>query len=334
MPKNSKPLLSIIIVSYNTADITVNCLKSILQDKGLKSTPYEIIIIDNSSSDDSVSRIRNFFIKPSSLRVSPLHEPLLSEGRGRGGFKRGFGFSFKLKINQENLGFAKANNQGIKLAQGNYLLFLNSDTVILHSAISQALDWLSSHPEASVCTGQLLNPDQSIQPSGGYFPNLFNVFTWSTGLDDLPLTNLIIKPLHPHPPHFYTHDCFYLRDRQLDWITGAFMLIRRPALDLVKGFDENYFMYSEELELCYRLRQQLPQTQIWYLIGPQIIHLGGASSKNKLNPILNEYRGILAFFRKHASRRLAKTVYLLLKINALFRSIIKPYPYLQAYQQL
>lgn len=315
MLKNSKPILSIIIVSYNTADITVDCLKSILLDKGLKIIPYEIIIIDNASSDDSVSKIRK----------------LLSEAKSASGGKI---LNFKLKINQNNLGFAKANNQGIKIAQGNYVLFLNSDTIILHSAISQALDWLSSHPEASICTSQLLNPDKSIQPSGGYFPNLYNVFTWSTGLDDLPLINSIIKPLHPHPPQFYTHDRFYLLDRQLDWVTGAFMLIRRSVLDLVNGFDENYFMYGEELELCYRLKQQLPSAQIWYLIGPQIIHLGGASSKNKLNPVLNEYQGILAFFKKHQSRFQANMVYALLKINALFRSIIKPNPYLQAYQQL
>lgn len=311
MLKNSNPLLSIIIPSYNTADITVNCLKSIVEDKGLKKIPYEIIIIDNASTDDSVLKVEKFFTDYRSQITN-----------------------YKLVQNPANFGYAKANNQGIKIAKGNYVLFLNSDTIILHSAISQALDWLSSHPKASACTAQLLNQNNSIQPSGGYFPNFLNVFTWSTGLDDLPLVNLIIKPLHPHPPQFYTHDHFYLRDRRLDWITGAFFLIRRSSLETIKGFDENYFMYGEELELCYRLHQQVPQTQIWYLVGPQVIHLGGASSKNKLNPILNEYQGILAFFKKHKSRRQAKMVYLLLKINALFRSIIKPDPYLQAYQQL
>lgn len=258
------PTLSIIILSYNTADITVNCLKSILQDKGLKNIPHEIIVIDNASADNSVEKIKNLKIK-----------------------------NLKLIINSKNLGFAQGNNQGLKIASGNYILFLNSDTIILHSAISQALDWLCSHPEAAGCTAQLLNPDKSIQPSGGFFPNILNTLAWIFRLDDLPFFNYLIPPIHPHSPNFYTHDPFYLSDRPLDWITGAFFLTRKSVLDQNSGFDENYFMYGEELELCFRIHQQF-----WYLIGPQIIHLGGASS-NKSNALNHEKDGMVAFFKKH-----------------------------------
>ncbi len=297
------PILSIIIVSYNTADITIQCLKSILSDKGLKQMDYEIIIVDNNSHDNSLIKIKEF---KNSLKISNL--------------------KFKIISNNFNAGFGGGNNQGIKIAKGNYILLLNSDTIILHSAISQSLDWLSSHPEASTCTAQLLNQNKTIQASGGFFPNLANIFTWCLSLDDLPLVNKIIKPIHPHTPKFYTHDNFYTKDHQQDWVTGAFMLTRKPLLDKVKGFDENYFMYGEELELSYRLKLATKQNQVWYLIGPQIIHLGGASAANRIDPILNEYKGFLSFFKKHRPKWQLPIIKSLLKINALVRFIIKRSP--------
>ncbi|MFA5828092.1 MAG: glycosyltransferase family 2 protein [Candidatus Shapirobacteria bacterium] len=296
-----KPVISIIIVSFNTEKITFDCIKSVLADKGLSfelqridlsgKTPAELIVVDNYSRDNSLKEIAKF--------------PFI-----------------KIIKNKSNLGFGKANNQGINKALGNYLLFLNSDTVILHSAISQALNWLSSHPEASACTAQLLNSDQTIQASGGFFPNLLNVFTWSTGLDDLPLINKLILPLHPHTPQFYTHDDFYKKDHPQDWITGAFMLLRKSALTENPGFDENYFMYGEELEWLYRIKKSHPTTQTWYLVGPQIIHLGGASATNKADPVINEYLGIMSFFKKHKSDLQFRTVRLLLKTNCSLRRII------------
>lgn len=303
-----KPILSIIIISYNTADITIDCLNSIIKDKGLQQIPFEIIIIDNNSHDNSLEKIAKF---KNSLKLKNCQ--------------------FKIIKNNFNGGFGKANNQGIKIAQGNYVLFLNSDTIILHSAISQALDWLCSHPEASSCTAQLLNRDKTIQASGGFFPNLANVITWSLSLDDLPLVNKIIKPLHPHTPCFYTKDKFFLTDHQQDWVTGAFSLNRKPLLDKVGGFDETYFMYGEEVELAYRISQSTPNNQVWYLVGPQIIHLGGASATSRLDPILNEYHGILSFFKKHRPVWQYPIAKFMLKINALTRSLIHFSPlYLQA----
>ena len=303
-----KPILSIIIISYNTADITIDCLNSIIKDKGLHQIPFEIIIIDNNSHDDSLKKIIKF---QNSLKLKNCQ--------------------FKIIKNNFNGGFSKANNQGLKIARGNYILFLNSDTIILHSAISQALDWLCSHPEASSCTAQLLNQDKTIQASGGFFPNLANVITWSLSLDDLPLVNKIIKPLHPHTPCFYTKDKFFLTDHQQDWVTGAFSLNRKPLLDKVGGFDESYFMYGEEVELAYRISQSTPNNQVWYLVGPQIIHLGGASATSRLDPILNEYHGILSFFKKHRPVWQYPIAKFMLKINALTRSLIHFSPlYLQA----
>ncbi|MCL4383922.1 glycosyltransferase family 2 protein [Patescibacteria group bacterium] len=284
------PVLSIIIVSFNTADITLNCLKSINQDRELQDIPFEIIVIDNASTDNSVIQLKK-------------------------------NKKIKLIVNKKNLGFAKANNQGIAESQGNYILLLNSDTLIQNGAISQCLKWLSSHPEAAACTAQLLNADGSVQPSGGFFPNLLNTFTWSTNLDDLPLVNYFVKPIHPHSPQFYTHDTFYLRNHTQDWVTGAFVLIRRHLAQTIK-LDEDYFMYAEEVEWFYRLKKQYPHLSVHYLIGAQVIHLGGASSPTKLNTITNEYQGIIHFFSKHHGRLSTQLATFMLKVNATLRRIL------------
>lgn len=299
----NKPVLSIIIVSFNTCQITLDCLKSVFADKGLSfgeeadqndnRIPTEIIVVDNNSHDDSVAKLQK--IK-----------------------------NITLIANKNNSGFGKANNQGIKIAQGNYILLLNSDTVVLHSAISQSLIWLSAHPEAHMCTAQLLNKDLSIQASGGYFPNLGNIVAWSLGLDDLPFFNSIIKPFHPHTPQFYTHEKLFLKDHQQDWVTGAFMLIRRSIVDKTKGFDDSYFMYGEEVEWAYRMHLSLPKSQTWYLIGPQIIHLGGASAIKRSDPIVREYTGVISFFERHRPQWQTKIVKKVLKINACLRSLVIP----------
>ena len=306
MPIN--PILSIIIVSYNTREITLNCLESIQKDKGLTfnlnkiddsdKIPTEIIVIDNNSTDDSVKELKK-------LTTNKL-------------------ITIQLITNHTNLGFAKANNQGIKIARGNYLLLLNSDTLILHSAISQSLNWLSTHPEAHLCSAQLLNKDLTIQGCGGYFPNLLNTLAWSFGLDDLPFFNSILRPFHPHPPHFYTHEKFFLKDHPQDWVSGAFMLLRRSIVDATQGFDENYFMYGEEVEWCYRMHLALPKSQSWYLVGPQVIHLGGASATKKSDPLLREYQGVISFFKKHRPEWQLPLLRFSLKINAALRSLINP----------
>lgn len=304
-----KPILSILIVNWNTADMTVSCIKSIFTDKGLKNIPYEIILVDNASSDDSVVKLKKL---SNSLKIKNSRLPARQ---------------VKLKIiqNSENVGFGRANNQAIKIARGNYYLLLNTDTIILHSAISQSLDWLSSHPEAYGATAQLLNKDKTIQPSGGYFPNSLNMITLLLHLDDLPLVNKIIPPFHPHSPDFYTHDKYYLTDHPQDWVTGAFMLLRQEMVNKINGFNHEFFMYGEEMEMCYRIHNQYPKMQIWYLVGPQIIHLGGASSKSKQIIFDREYTGFISFFQMHRSIIDQKIVHLLISINRFLQVILYKY---------
>lgn len=299
----TNPLLSIIIVSFNTCQITLDCLKSVFADKGLEynldginsneKIPTEIIVVDNNSHDDSVKELQK--IK-----------------------------NITFIANKDNTGFGKANNQAIKISKGNYILLLNSDTIVLHSAISQSLTWLSAHPESHMCSAQLLNKDMSIQASGGYFPTLSNTIAWSLGLDDLPLFNYLVKPFHPHTPQFYTREKLFLKDHQQDWVTGAFMLIRRSVVDKTHGFDDSYFMYGEEVEWAYRMHLAFPKSQCWYLVGPQIIHLGGASAIKRSDPIIREYTGVISFFERHRPNWQTSIVKKTLKINAFLRSLVIP----------
>ncbi len=273
MTKN-KPLLSIIIISFNTSQLTLACLKSIAQDADLKNghIPYEIIVVDNASTDDSAAVLKKQAIT--------------------------------LIQNKTNLGFGAANNQGLGIAKGEYVLFLNSDTLIENSSISQCLTWLSSHPECLAVSPKLLNPDRSLQATGGFFPNLVNTIMWKTHLDDLPFVDNFVKPIHPHTPSFYTRDKFYLSDQRLDWITGAFILTRTSVVKKIKGFDESFFMYAEEVEMQYRMHLAFPKFFIQYLCGPQIVHIGGASAKNKSHKYGQENLGIQKFFAIHKPNQL------------------------------
>ena len=244
----TKPILSVIILSFNTCQITLDCLKSLNADKGLEfdmekpsnspRIPTEVIVVDNHSPDDSVKKLK---------KINWI----------------------KLIANQENTGFGKANNQAMKIAQGQYFLLLNSDTLILHSAVSQSLNWLSAHPEAHICTAQLLNRDKSIQASGGFFPNLLNVLAWSTGLDDLPFFNYLVKPFHPHTPSFYTHDRFFLRDHRQDWVTGAFMLIRASVYQKLAALTKIILCMARKLNGATECTRVFPNLSAGTLSAPK-----------------------------------------------------------------
>jgi len=326
------PVLSIIIVSYNTKELLRQCLESIFKnDKRLdfsgnwidpseeEKIPAEIIIVDNNSTDGSVEYVRELIRSPvSALRVtrSTTRNPLTRNSLTRNPQTQ---LTIKLIENKENLGFAKANNQGIKVARGEYILLLNSDTIVPEGAISQTLYWLSAHPGVAVATCRLLNQDGTIQPTGGFFPNLANIFTWAFFLDDLPLVNRLIKPFHPHPPQFWTKEAWYLKTRELDWVTGAFFLIRKAVIREVGLLKEDFFMYVEELEWCYRIKRA--SWQIFYYDGAKIVHLGGGSGKSTTS-IVGEDRGLIKFFSLYKPRWQLPILKIILLIKNLSRAIL------------
>lgn len=252
--------LSIIIISFNTREILTDCVKSII--KNTKDLSYEVIVVDNDSKDGSLERIKELSEKYPQVR---------------------------LIASKENLGFGRANDLAAEKAKGEYLLFINSDTLVFDNAIKISLDELKKNPGAGVFSCRLLNADKTVQASGGHFPTLGNVFAWQFFIDDLPLIGSLIPSFHPQLAS-------YDRDRKMDWVTGAFMIIPKKIFDEAGGFDKNIFMYTEEMELCFRLKKLGYNTV--YKSSPSIIHLGGASG-GSVFALTSEVKNMIYFWKKH-----------------------------------
>jgi GT2 family glycosyltransferase len=196
--------------------------------------------------------------------------------------------------NERNLGFAAANNQGIETAKGRYMLLLNSDTVILDNAVAEAVSFADAHPDAAVAGCRVLNPDKSLQPTCFMFPSLLNMFLSSTCLYKL-----------------FSRSRFFGRERMTWWdrnderevdvVTGCFMLVKREALEKVGLMDERFFMYGEETDWCYRFKDS--GWKVMFTPSAEIIHLGGRSSKKIVREMALQVRGsILQFLGKHRPR--------------------------------
>lgn len=283
--------LSIIIVSFNTKDITKDCIESVVAKT--KSIKYEIIVIDNDSKDGSVELLKKLSRK----------------------------YPIKLVAKRKNLGFGKANNVGMKMAKGKYVLLLNSDTILKNNVLKEMVDWMDENKKVGVSTCALKNKDGSLQGTGGYFPNLLQVFSWMFFIEDIPIIDKIIKPFHPMHPHspFYKGEGFFKKPHKQDWVTGAYMLFRKDIIDQVGYFDDDYFMYVEEVDYCWRIKSK--GWEVWYLPQWSIIHLGGASSTKEF-PILSEIKGIKIFYSKHKSKLEQKIMRMFLKCGMAFRMIM------------
>lgn len=250
--------LSIVIVSWNTRDLLAGCLQSI----GHRGS-QEIIVVDNASSDGSAMMVRERF----------PHVRLIE--------------------NRSNVGFARANNQALEVAKGDYLLLLNSDTVVRPRALGSLLGFMQDHPRAGACGSRLLNSDGSLQPA------CHPMLTPGRELWRLVFLDRI------WPRASYRMGAWDLvTPRRVDVIKGACLMLRREALDQVGPLDEAYFMYTEEVDLCYRLSQA--GWELWYVPDAQVIHYGEASSKQAQEEMyIQLYRSKVQFYRKFGGERRA-----------------------------
>jgi len=247
--------LSIIIVNFNTAKLVKDCVVSV--KKHIKDLNYEIIVVDNASTDGSAGELGSLDVK--------------------------------LIKSHKNLGFGGGNNLGIKEAEGNTILLLNSDTLVEDEVIQKTYAYLKEHSKVGVLGCALESKDGSLQLSGGYFPTLGKVFYWMSFLDDIPFLGSLLKPYHLK--HFKRDN-----ERDLDWVTGAFFMVKKVALKEAGVFDPDYFMYAEEVDLCFRIKEK--GWQVKYLPQYKITHLGGASTTSAFS-ILSEYKGLKLFYKKH-----------------------------------
>jgi hypothetical protein len=251
--------VSVIIVNWNTRDILRNCLLSIYEQTN--EIDFEVIVVDNASTDGSVEMVKRDF----------PHSSLIE--------------------NVGNRGFAAANNQGLKIAKGPYILLLNSDTVVLDGAIQKTVAFAKQHPEAAVIGCKVLNPDRSLQPTCFMFPSLLNMFLSST----------YMYKLFPKSKFFGREQMTWWNRndvREVDVVTGCFMLVKKKAIEQVGMMDEQFFMYAEETDWCYRLKKA--GWKLLFTPDAQIIHFGGQSSKQIQGEMLVRLRlSILRFVNKH-----------------------------------
>ena len=264
---NKTPDLSIITISLKK-DYLFNCLKSL--EPALDGIENEIIFID-SASPDKIGRL----VKEKFPRVKVLRQ-------------------------EENRGFGENNNLGMKIAKGRYVLLLNDDTRVIDKNIfREMIAWMDSHPKVGISGCGLVNPDgKTFQGSGGFYPTLFRVFAWMTFLDDIPGLDKLIKPYHPlhsGSPIYKGENYFKKRHRQ-DWVTGAYFLMRRKALDQAGFFDEDFFLYVEEVELASRFIKK--GWEVWYLPEWRIMHYGQATSGSEKATIF-ELQNLVLMYKKH-----------------------------------
>ncbi len=323
--------LSIIIVSYNTKELLQDCLGSIeeslkkgkilnqvqndneqVQDDDILSPEdVEVIVVDNNSEDGTREWLEE--VKSEKLKVKDKNTPNTQNSLNF--------LTIKTIFNEENVGFAKANNRGVEESEGEYTLLLNSDTkVIDNDFFAKVINYLENNQQVAVLGPKLLWENGQIQPSGGYFPSLGRLLAWALFLDDLPLIGKFIPSYHPHEPSFrLQNSSYYQKPHRQDWVTGAGFFVRRRVLDEVGGLDEKIFMYTEEMELCYRIKQA--GYEVVYYPEAEIIHYGGKSGTSQL-AVEKEFIGLKYFYQKHKSKTARKLLNLILLAAAVNRIVL------------
>jgi len=256
--------LTVIIVSYNVKEFLEQALRSVL--KATRGMIAEVFVVDNNSQDGSAELVRDRFPQ------------------------------VRLIINKKNLGFARANNQALRQAQGQYIALVNPDCLIQEDTFIKIIEFFKNHPEAGMVGCKVLNPDGSLQLAcRRSFPTPWVAFTKLVGLGRL----------FPQSRWFGRYNLTYLSPEEVhevDAVSGSFMVIRRELLREVGYLDESFFLYGEDLDWCYRIKKA--GWKIYYIPNTKIIHYKGESSKkSELDSTLMFYKAMLVFVRKHFRKR-------------------------------
>jgi N-acetylglucosaminyl-diphospho-decaprenol L-rhamnosyltransferase len=276
------PDLSIIIVNWNVRDLLHACLCSLEAHR--KRLELQVIVVDSYSADDSVDMVRRHF---------PWVELIACE---------------------ENVGFPRGNNLGLAQANGRYILLLNPDTEVVGDALATMVAYAETHPKVGAIGPQLLNPDGSVQSSRRRFPTLVTAIFESTWLESFAPASIL--------RHYYVQDLVDEEIAVVDWVTGACLLVRREVVDQIGGLDENYFMYSEELDWCHRIK--LAGWQIVYLPTARVIHHVGKSSEQAVTARhINFQRAKLRYFYKYHGRLAAWLLRLFILWNYSWQLIVE-----------
>lgn len=285
-PAPRRTPLSVVIVSWNTRLLTLEALRSFLPARDLE---LEVVVVDNASADGSADAIEAEFPEVRLIR------------------------------NDRNAGFAGGVNLGLRACRHPLILLLNPDTRVLRDALPKLVEYADGHPQAGILGPRVVNADGSLQASRFRFPSLLNQILAATYLYQLfPRSRFLNRE------RLGGQDAD--RAQPVDAVSGCCFLVRRSVLDAVGLLDEDFFMYAEEVDLCYRTRRA--GFEVHYAPVGEIVHLGGESSRLASRRNFLEFRrSLLRFFWKHHGRGQAEVARILL---ATFLLVRLPYWWLRA----
>jgi GT2 family glycosyltransferase len=269
--------VSVIVVSYNARDDLERSVGSVV------GGPYEVIVVDNASSDGSAELVRERFPRARLLELS------------------------------ENAGFGAGNNEGMRVASGQYFLLLNSDAWPRGRAIEDLVEFMDANPAVGVAGPRLVGTDGTLQKSVRGFPTVWRLAT----------EYLFLRKLAPRSRAlnaFYGGGFDYSSRREADFLMGAVLLLRRAAVEEVGDFDTDFFMFSEETDLCYRMRRA--GWSVEFYPGAEFVHVGGASTKREWTRMFREQvRGHLLFLAKHRGLKQAERARKLMRHSLRLRAL-------------
>jgi GT2 family glycosyltransferase len=259
--------ISIVIVSFNTRDLLRECLLSVFGTAA--SLRIQVIVVDNASTDGSPSMVEREF--PDAVLIR----------------------------SEVNLGFGRANNLGFESALGRYVVLLNSDAFLTAGSLQRSVAHMDANPRAAIGGGRLIGTDGSLQPSARMFPTVLN--------DLIVLSGFAAR--FPRSSFFGRFDRTWANEHEpaeVDWVPGAYSIIRAEALADVGRFDPRFFLYYEEVDLCRRMKEK--GYSVWYWPDVAVVHIGGESSRQVPSLEISRtgaqltlwrMRSMLLYYRKH-----------------------------------
>lgn len=295
---STTPVVSTIIVSFNTAELTCKAVESVLSEYKHSNILGELIVVDNNSTDDSIQQLQKFKDHIQIIRST------------------------------KNLGFSGGNNIGISKSTGQYIFLLNSDAVVHVGAIKEFISLFQKYPDKDtaeqeqthlidrlgIVSGKLLNPDGTLQVQGGALPSLLSLTVWwlfplPFGSDSFPASI----------SYHIENKMFFESEQQIGWLGGTALFIRREVIDEIGLLDEGIFMYAEDVEYCLRATKH--HWDIVFTPDAQITHLGSASSHSS-KALVSEVTGLKYVFFKHFPGWKAFLAWKILKLGALLRTLL------------
>lgn len=244
--------ISIIILNYKQKGLVKQCVKGILASQ--PRLKYEIIVIDNDSNDSVLPMVQQL-LSPPDRREQHDVQMQLDERYPLP--------PFQVIASPRNVGFAAGNNLGIRKASGDFLLVMNPDVAIVPGSLEGMVEFMHSHSDAGIIGPRLINPDGSVQHSCRHFPSLLVPLYRRTFIGKLPFARRVLA-------NYLMQNWDHNRDQQVDWLFGAALLIRRSLVEKIGLFDERFFVYFEDLDLCRRSWEA--GFSVWYVAGVELVH--------------------------------------------------------------